>query len=85
MKNCTRQKTDDKGYTNCTKGDSHIGLCQTPCPYGYKAASSASKRECNTSADKPVSSCFRRKRPVESSVAASKNVLHFAIEAVEVE
>lgn len=50
-----------------------------------EATSSASICGCNTSLDKPVSSCFRLKRRAESSVAASKNVLHFAIEAAEVE
>jgi len=33
MKSCPYQKTDNKGYTNCTKNDSTIGCCQTPCPY----------------------------------------------------
>ncbi|MEM3356489.1 MAG: hypothetical protein QW166_01535 [Candidatus Bathyarchaeia archaeon] len=33
MQNCTYAKTDNKSLLNCIKGDSHIGLCQTPCPY----------------------------------------------------
>gem|GEM_PF-2398361 len=85
MKNCQHQTKDNKGYTNCTYGDSHIGLCQTPCPYGYKATSFASNQKCSTSADKPFSSRLRRKHLVKSRVKPLKNVLHFNMEAVGVE
>jgi len=30
---CPHQKTDNKGILNCTKNDSTIGYCTTPCPY----------------------------------------------------
>jgi hypothetical protein len=33
MKTCPHQKTDNKDILNCTKNDSTIGYCQTPCPY----------------------------------------------------
>jgi hypothetical protein len=32
-KPCKHAKQDNLGYTNCTKNDSTIGLCQQPCPY----------------------------------------------------
>jgi hypothetical protein len=31
MKPCPHQKTDNKDILNCTKNDSTIGYCQTPC------------------------------------------------------
>ena len=81
--NCPHTKTDNLGYTNCTQGDSHIGLCQTPCP--YKAASSASNQKCITSADKLVSSRLWRKRHAKSRVGRLSDVIHFEPEAVGVD
>jgi len=81
MKNCPYQRTDNKGYINCTYADSHIGLCQNPCPYGYEAASSASDVKCSTFVNKAVSRRFRRKRRVKSRVKPLKNVLHLSIVA----
>ncbi|MCS7124692.1 MAG: hypothetical protein NZ932_04675 [Candidatus Bathyarchaeota archaeon] len=75
MKNCPHQTVDNKGYTNCKHGDNQ-------CP--YKAASSASKQKCSTSADKLVLSCVQRKRRAERSVKRLLDVLHFSIDAVGV-
>jgi hypothetical protein len=33
MKTCPHQKTDNKDILNCTKNDSTIGYCKTPCPH----------------------------------------------------
>jgi hypothetical protein len=30
---CPHTIKDNKGYINCTKNDSTIGYCKTPCPY----------------------------------------------------
>jgi hypothetical protein len=30
---CPHTKQDNYGYLNCTKSDSTIGYCTTPCPY----------------------------------------------------
>ena len=79
MKSCPYQKADNKGLINCTKDDSHIGLCQNPCP--YKATSSATKHECSTSANKRFPRIIRRKRQESSSFQPASNVLHPVIEA----
>ncbi|MBS7615578.1 hypothetical protein KEJ45_00030 [Candidatus Bathyarchaeota archaeon] len=83
MKNCAHQKTDNKGLLNCTRGDSHIGLCQLPCP--YKATSSATMTKYHTFRNKQFSRQFRRKRRRKSSVPQFSNVLHPVIEADGVE
>ncbi|MCL6579106.1 MAG: hypothetical protein K6T73_06925 [Candidatus Bathyarchaeota archaeon] len=83
MKNCPYQKTDNKGLLNCIKGDSHIGLCQNPCP--YETTASATEHECSTLANKHFSRLVRRKRRGLSSVQPVSNMLHFLIEAVGVE
>jgi len=83
MKNCPNQKTDNKGLINCTKGDSHIGLCKNPCP--YKATASATKHECSTLANKQFSRLVHRKSRELGSAQTVPNMLHFSIEAVGVE
>ncbi|MEM1589673.1 MAG: hypothetical protein QXQ47_02290 [Candidatus Bathyarchaeia archaeon] len=34
--NCTYAIPDNHTLTNCTRNDSTIGLCTTPCPYNMK-------------------------------------------------
>ena len=41
---CHYAVPDNLGYINCTRGNGHVGLCQTPCPY-ERATASASKGE----------------------------------------
>jgi hypothetical protein len=83
MKNCPHQKTDNKGLINCTKGDSHIGLCQNPCP--YETTASATEHECSMLANQRFSKAVLRKRRGKSSVQPVPNMLHLVIEAVGAE
>ncbi len=83
MQKCPYTKTDNKGYTNCTRGDSHIGLCQNPCP--YKATSSATMQNCTTLVDKRVSRRKWRKKPKSSLIQAFFEVVQNNIEAEGVE
>ncbi|MEM1589561.1 MAG: hypothetical protein QXZ68_06585 [Candidatus Bathyarchaeia archaeon] len=38
---CPYAQIDDNGLVNCLRGDSHVGFCRIPCPYGRGEKSDA--------------------------------------------
>ncbi|MEM0058138.1 MAG: hypothetical protein QXG09_04650 [Candidatus Bathyarchaeia archaeon] len=45
--NCPHAITDNLGYTNCTRSNSTITLCTTPCPYKRATASASRGERCH--------------------------------------
>jgi hypothetical protein len=76
---CPHQKTDNLGYTNCTKNDSTIGYCKTPCP--YETTSSATIQNCTTFVEERFSKRFGEKKLEICSVQVFFEVVQFFIEA----
>jgi len=80
---CKHAKQDNKGYTNCLKSDSTIGLCQQPCP--YKLHHPLQNENVTHPLKRQRKAAFAKRSCCLAAFTPQFNVLHFELEAVGVE